>query len=44
MDDDDDDAFIECEVCKGEGIDLDGYVCWKCKGYGQIRDENITRH
>jgi DnaJ-class molecular chaperone len=35
--------FVECPVCKGEGIDLEGYVCWKCKGQGQIRYEDITR-
>jgi hypothetical protein len=31
-----DDDSIQCPVCKGEGIDLDGFVCWKCKGDGQI--------
>jgi glycosyltransferase involved in cell wall biosynthesis len=25
-----DDAFIECPVCKGEGVDLEGYICWIC--------------
>lgn len=36
-------AFIECPVCKGEGVDLDGYICWKCRGHGQIKYEDITR-
>jgi DnaJ-class molecular chaperone len=30
------DDFIQCRACNGEGIDLDGFVCWKCKGEGQI--------
>jgi hypothetical protein len=37
------DAFIGCPACKGEGVDLEGYICWKCKGHGRIRHENITR-
>jgi hypothetical protein len=31
-----DDDSIQCPVCNGEGFDLDGFVCWKCKG-----DEDI---
>lgn len=38
-----DDALIECPICNGEGVDLDGYICWKCKGQGQIKHEN-TNH
>jgi dolichol-phosphate mannosyltransferase len=26
-----DDGLIECLVCKGEGVDLEGYLCWKCE-------------
>jgi glycosyltransferase involved in cell wall biosynthesis len=25
------DGLIECLVCKGEGVDLEGYICWKCE-------------
>jgi hypothetical protein len=25
------DDSIQCRACNGEGIDLDGFVCWKCK-------------
>jgi hypothetical protein len=25
------DGLIECLVCKGEGVDLGGYICWKCE-------------
>jgi DnaJ-class molecular chaperone len=37
-----DDAFIECPVCKGEGVDLEGYICWKCEGERQIRHESYS--
>lgn len=36
-------AFIECLVCKGEGVDLDGFVCWKCKGRGRISCNNTAK-
>jgi DnaJ-class molecular chaperone len=36
------DAFVECPACKGEGVDLEGYICWMCKGHGQIRYKDIT--
>lgn len=39
--------LVECPACKGEGIDLDGYLCWKCKGAGQVRlkdNEEINKH
>jgi hypothetical protein len=36
-------AFIECPACEGEGVDLEGYICWKCKGQGQIRQDDITQ-
>ena len=26
---------LSCPVCNGEGFDLDGFVCLKCKGDGQ---------
>jgi DnaJ-class molecular chaperone len=35
-----DDAFIECPVCKGEGVDLEGYICCKCEGQGRIRHKS----
>ena len=25
-----------CMICKGEGVDLDGFVCWNCKGRGYV--------
>jgi dolichol-phosphate mannosyltransferase len=25
------DGLVECLVCKGEGVDLEGYICWKCE-------------
>jgi DnaJ-class molecular chaperone len=31
------DDLVECPVCKGEGLDLDGYLCWKCKGLGRVK-------
>jgi ribosomal protein L37AE/L43A len=34
------DGFIQCPACNGEGIDLDGFACWKCKGCGQITSNN----
>jgi hypothetical protein len=36
------DDFIHCPVCNGEGIDLDGFVCWKCKGDGQITHDSTS--
>jgi hypothetical protein len=36
-------GLIECPICKGEGVDLDGFVCWKCKGHGQISINNIAK-
>ena len=27
------DGLIECLVCKGEGVDLEGYICWKCENH-----------
>jgi hypothetical protein len=38
-----DDDFIECPACNGEGIDLDGFACWKCRGFGQITYTNKTK-
>lgn len=32
----DDDAFIECPVCKGEGVDLDGYVVGSAMGMAKL--------
>jgi hypothetical protein len=34
------DAFVECPVCNGDGVDLEGYICWKCKGHGQIEHKD----
>lgn len=36
--------FIECPVCRGAGVDLEGYICWKCKGHGQIKYEDVTQN
>ena len=32
-----------CPACNGEGIDLDGFVCWKCKGDGQITHDSTSK-
>jgi len=26
-----------------KGLTLDGFASWKCKGYGQIRDNNKSK-
>src|ERR687895_311500 len=33
---------IECPVCKVEGVDLEGYICWKCEGQRRIRHESYS--
>jgi hypothetical protein len=38
-----DDDSIQCPVCNGEGFDLDGFVCWKCKGDGQITHSSTSK-
>jgi hypothetical protein len=37
------DEFIQCPACKGEGIDLDGFLCWKCRGDGQITHTSTSK-
>lgn len=38
-----DDEFIQCPACNSEGIDLDGFVCWKCRGDGQITHDSTSK-
>jgi DnaJ-class molecular chaperone len=38
------DDSIQCPVCNGEGFDLDGFVCWKCKGDGQITHGSTSKN
>lgn len=38
-----DDDFTLCPACNSEGIDLDGFVCWKCRGDGQITHDSTSK-
>ena len=35
--------LIECPACKGEGVDMDGFQCWRCKGSGEITNSAISK-
>ena len=37
------DDSIQCRAYNGEGNDLDGFVCCKCKGEGQITHLNTSK-